>query len=108
MPINAEAFVSKSVNFKDMEDYGCALIVPISIIERAYGLYRAKAIDMVSRGVKTALKCGVDIAVVTMAEKKDEMLSYMQLAEISAALGIGGALAKESLSKTNKRIFVEK
>lgn len=92
---------------RDMVDYGTAFVIDASIIEMAYGTYRALLMGKMAECTELMIKRNVNICLATLAKSSIENLAAVQLIAIGEALGLEEDEARKAVS-SNKHIVVGK
>ncbi|MCL4404864.1 MAG: hypothetical protein M1544_01875 [Candidatus Marsarchaeota archaeon] len=104
IPQNPEAYAEIGKYAKQMLDYGSAVVVDVSVIENAYGTYRALLLGKASECVALIERKGIGLGIATLAARSTEVLSSIQLIAIAKTLGIGEDGARNALA-FNRKIF---
>ncbi len=75
------------------------LFVPVSLITSADETSRAQKLVNTRRIIRNALKFRTPLSLVTLAERKEDILSSVQMLELASFLGIEQKQAKEALGR---------
>jgi len=98
-----DSYIDKKL-LEVIADAGCILVLPMGIITASYGIERTRNIYRMSRLFEHARKMKIPVSFVSMAKTPQHMNSYMQLLELAKLLGADDKYARESMTKTNKRL----
>lgn len=89
---------------KDMKDYGTSFIIDASVIENAYGTYRALLMGRFRDCTEIMLSKGINLGIASLARNEAEVLAPQQLIAICGSLGMSMEEAKKALTENRSMI----
>ncbi len=84
---------------EEIHENGKLVVLPLSQIMQHDQRARLRGIGRMRRLLKTALRYRAQVAVVSLAQNKDQMLSRMQLSALASYLGANDEQSKAMLQK---------
>ena len=104
IPQNPETLGEMEKYVKDMKDYGTSFIIDASVIENAYGTYRALLMGRFRDCTEIMLSKGINLGIASLARNEGEVLAPQQLIAICGSLGMSMEEAKKALTENRSMI----
>ena len=82
-----------------MKDREVKLLISFGALKKLEGSGRQRALYLMSKLLRTAMKMGIEVRFASMAESKLHMFSSMQLIELARLIGADESAARAGISK---------